>query len=117
DLWLPDGNIVIVAEGFCFRVYRGILEWYSVVFKDMFQTPQPEDSEKIEGCAVVRLWDEPADLGCLLGHLFCQPYYNQRLEFEELAVLIRLAHKYQMDSVLEPALQHLKETFPERFAN
>lgn len=54
--WFDDGNIVLVAGGQCFKVYRGTLSVHSPIFKDMFSCPQPADQgEMIEGCAVVQL--------------------------------------------------------------
>ena len=42
---MSDGNVIIVAQGVGFRVYRGWLSMQSEVFRDMFNTPQPVESD------------------------------------------------------------------------
>lgn len=62
DPWFNDGTIVIQAESMQFRVYRGILAASSPIFSDMFSIPQPPDnSESVEGCAVVHVSDSAED--------------------------------------------------------
>lgn len=68
--WFDDGNVVLIAEDTLFRVHRGVLSHNSVVFKDMFLIPQPEEFEQMEGCPVVHLCDSQRDLGVLLGALY-----------------------------------------------
>lgn len=70
SVWFDDGNIVFVAEGTAFRVYRGILSRNSDVFHDMFTVPQPPDEDKWEGCDVVHFTDSAADWGSILSILF-----------------------------------------------
>ena len=41
NVWFPDGNIDIVAEGISFRVHCGILAVHSELFRDMLLMPQP----------------------------------------------------------------------------
>lgn len=68
--WFDDGNVVLIAEDTLFRVHRGMLAHHSVVFRDMFMIPLPEEFEQIEGCPVVHLTDGERDLGVLLGTLY-----------------------------------------------
>lgn len=68
--WFDDGNVVLIAEDTLFRVHRGILSHHSVVFRDMFLIPQPEELEKIDGCPVVHLSDGQRELGVLLSALY-----------------------------------------------
>ena len=70
SVWFDDGNIVLVAEGTAFRVYRGILARNSEVFRGMFTVPQPLDGEKWEGCDVVHFTDSAADWALILSILF-----------------------------------------------
>ena len=69
ELWLEDGNIVIVARDVAFRVYRGLLVKQSTVFSDMFATGNPAEDETLDGCPVVRLPDAPSDVKHLLHSL------------------------------------------------
>ena len=69
DLWLEDGNIVLVARDTAFRVYRGLLVKQSTVLADMFATGNPTADESLDGCPVVRLPDAPVDLKHLLHFL------------------------------------------------
>lgn len=68
--WFDDGNVVLIADDTLFRVHRGVLSHHSVVFRDMFMIPQPEEFEQMEGCPVVHLSDSPRELGVLLGALY-----------------------------------------------
>ena len=52
-----------------FRVHRTILVEASPVFSDMFSLPQPT-AEMIDGCAWVRLHDDPSDVLHLLRALY-----------------------------------------------
>ena len=72
--WLDDGNIVLIANNaVAFRVYKGLLARISPVFQDMFSMAQPNDVEKMEGCAVVRLQDHPQDLRAFLKIVMGMP--------------------------------------------
>lgn len=69
DLWLEDGNIVLMARDAAFRIYRGLLVKQSTVFADMFATGTPTSDESLDGCPVFRLSDAPGDLKHLLHFL------------------------------------------------
>ena len=69
DLWMEDGNIVLVERDVAFRIYRGLLTKQSTVFGDMFATGDPAADEHLDGCPVVRLPDAPSDLKHLLQFL------------------------------------------------
>lgn len=74
--WYSDGNIIVVAQGVAFRVYKGILAEYSEVFRDMFllpaPIPEPSESSVInaaDGCPVVHVTDTAAEFRSLLSAL------------------------------------------------
>ena len=69
EYWLEDGNIVLVAGGVAFRVYRGLLASQSTVFADMFGSACARENEMEEGCPVVHLSDSPIDVRHFLGFL------------------------------------------------
>ena len=67
EFWFDDGGTVtLVASGFAFRVYKGILATHSPVFADMFSLPQPPS----EADAVVHLEDSAMELRHVLRALF-----------------------------------------------
>jgi len=117
DLWFDDGNIVIIAENIGFRVYRGILSKKSELFKDLFTLPQPEGSEAIDGCPVVRLQDSAADWGRFLSALFdgARMWKNNKYNCWSLTrSIIDISNKYQIDDLRDEAAERLRERFPDQ---
>ncbi|PIL26702.1 hypothetical protein GSI_11229 [Ganoderma sinense ZZ0214-1] len=126
QVWFSDGNIVVVAANkVAFRVHKGILSLRSEVFRDMFSpaitdahaATAESESESVEGCPVVHLTDPPEDIRRLFLVLCCgKNYYYDRDElvpvpFAVLASLIRTAHKYAVQDVLDDALARLKKYY------
>ncbi len=97
EFWLPDGNIILVANkttGFC--IYRGLVSSQSTVFEDMFTASTSNSEELFEGCPVIHLLDSPQDLAHLLcvllpksRRLYVYPSY-QLPHFYDTAVNIAL---------------------------
>ena len=56
-LWFDDGNHVIQAENYQFRIHRSILSARSPVLRRVFSESVPEETQSIEGCPVTRLQD------------------------------------------------------------
>ena len=56
-LWFDDGNIVIQAENYQFRIHRGILSARSPVLHGLFSKLIPGETKSIEGCPVTHLQD------------------------------------------------------------
>ena len=75
EVWLSDGNIVVVSRNVAFRVHKSILSHHSEIFHDLFSLPDQGDKgvdEMMDGCPVVRLdSDEPEDLQRLFLVLCC----------------------------------------------
>ena len=42
DVWFSDGNMVLEAERYAFKVYQGLLAQNSEVFRHLFFIPQPD---------------------------------------------------------------------------
>lgn len=77
ELWYADGTVVLQAEHTLFRVYKGVLAQYSVIFRDLFAVPQPVVQEQYEGCPLVCLPDAAGDLHSFLKVIHdirCVPY-------------------------------------------
>ncbi|KAH9937885.1 uncharacterized protein BXZ73DRAFT_76513 [Epithele typhae] len=112
DLRYSDGNIMIIANNCAFRLYKGILASESLVFENMFSVPQPEDAEYIDGCPVVSLADRASDLRVFFMWLFKShlPRFHHVWSGSsyEVASLLRIGHKYEALSAIEPAVFRLK---------
>ena len=62
DLWFDDGNVILIAEGIGFRVYRGVLARQSEVFRDTFEIPQSTAVHATgPDCPIVHLSDDGAE--------------------------------------------------------
>ncbi|KAI0742369.1 hypothetical protein C8Q80DRAFT_1055549, partial [Daedaleopsis nitida] len=116
EFWLDDGNIVLVAQDTAFRVYRRLLATQSKVFADMLVASSADTNDEMEGCPVVRLSDSPQDFTQLLRVMLplerCILFRDTeslRLRFADVAAVVRLAHKYQIEDLQRQALSALKE--------
>jgi hypothetical protein len=70
DIWYEDGSVVLQAQHTQFRVHWGVLARQSSFFHDMQGLPQPPDQPSVDGCPVVKLPDDIADVECLLKALY-----------------------------------------------
>lgn len=72
EFWFEDGNVILVAQDYEFRVFKGVLAHHSSVFRDMFSLSRPisaapvESSAVVDACLVVHLSDSPEDLRHIL---------------------------------------------------
>ncbi|KAI0806637.1 hypothetical protein C8Q74DRAFT_1189914 [Fomes fomentarius] len=120
EVWLEDGNVILIAERVAFKVYQGLLARRSEVFRDMFTLPGgPAETEKIDGVPVVSVSDSVVNLRHLLLVLCCgKNYFTQRdsdVEFSVVAALVRLGHKYAVQDLLDDALSSLRQLYPSSF--
>ena len=69
-LWFDDGNIVIQAENYQFRIHRGILSARSPVLHSVFSEHVPEGTKSIEGCPVTHLQDRGEDVKSFLMAIY-----------------------------------------------
>ncbi|KAH8103339.1 hypothetical protein BXZ70DRAFT_720838 [Cristinia sonorae] len=119
SLWFEDGNIIIVAGQFGFRVYRGLPALRSPVFKDLFSLPQSEGAETMDGCAVVRLHDHPFKIAMFLQFVQdgCRVWDTEaRFAGEEfwhlMGPILSMSHKYQCEILLEEGKTRLFKFLP-----
>lgn len=72
ELWLRDGNFIVVAKEMSFKVHASVLERHSSVFRELLEGPQPGGgpAEVVEGCRVLRVLDWGADLARLLDIMY-----------------------------------------------
>ncbi|EPQ50685.1 hypothetical protein GLOTRDRAFT_133788 [Gloeophyllum trabeum ATCC 11539] len=114
ELWYPDGNVVVVSKNIAFRIYGGLLARHSPIFKDMLSLNQPADAEKIAGCPIVRLADQPEDLESLFLALYERRFFKstEATPMTTLLGILRLADKYCIDDLKEEARKELSSHFP-----
>ncbi|KZT07969.1 uncharacterized protein LAESUDRAFT_677176 [Laetiporus sulphureus 93-53] len=114
EFWFDDGTVILEAQGTCFRVYRGWLAKHSDVFSSLFSLPQPADSEHIGDCPVVHVSDRPEELLHLLRALFNVHMFDDHvtpIEFQVVASIVRMCHKYQVQELFGNAMSLLKAYF------
>ncbi|KAM5541916.1 hypothetical protein V8D89_004226 [Ganoderma adspersum] len=121
EVWLPDGNVVLISQNIAFRVHKSILSLHSWVFRNLLILPPPAGCEPpiFEDCPVVLMSDSdtPEDLRHLFLALCCgNDYYHQNDEIvpvpcEVLCSLIRMGHKFAIKKVLDDALSRLKKHY------
>ncbi|RDX48944.1 hypothetical protein OH76DRAFT_1404136 [Lentinus brumalis] len=119
ELWYEDGTIILVARGIGFKVYKGPLVDHSPVFKDMLSLPQPATTAAAPNCPVIPLPDSPADLRHVLRLLMPSKRIRltgvQNASFVAVCACIRIAHKYQIDHLVEESLKYLRKFYPDTF--
>lgn len=63
QVWLEDGNIVLLCESTMFRVHRSILAAHCEALQDMFAVyVPPKDEKTYEGCPLIVMHDKPVDM-------------------------------------------------------
>ncbi|KAJ7079439.1 hypothetical protein B0H15DRAFT_914117 [Mycena belliarum] len=115
DLWFSDCGLIIRAEHVLFRLSREMLAARSPVFADMLSFAQPDDAELLDGCPVVSLPDPPDELRVFFRALFDHEFFEPspaKTEFAVVHGVLRMSHKYQVDSLRKRALVHLESAFP-----
>lgn len=72
DPWFEDGNIVLVPadSSVAFKVHRDFLSRHSEIFESMFGVAHSTESEVLDNCPVVKMFDLPNELGDLIRALY-----------------------------------------------
>ncbi|KLO06811.1 hypothetical protein SCHPADRAFT_860929 [Schizopora paradoxa] len=126
-LWYEDGNIVLAADVYLYRVHKSILSKHSTVLKDMFQLcsegeGEPKDSaesasdaEQYEGVPIVRMVNDSDDdvyyfLATLYEHNFFRTHMYTKLSF--LKSLAYMCTKYDAHKVRDDLVDHLSQIYP-----
>ncbi|RPD57118.1 hypothetical protein L227DRAFT_239457 [Lentinus tigrinus ALCF2SS1-6] len=122
NLWLEDGNVVVVAQDTAFRVHRGLLSRHSEVFSGLFTLAQPDDeaaAELYDGCPVVRVPDSSHDFRHLLHALYdglsTIESVHESAKFNIYAALARLADKYELPHIFTAAIKWLGTIFTDTY--
>ncbi|ESK97864.1 hypothetical protein Moror_17293 [Moniliophthora roreri MCA 2997] len=131
ELWFKDGNIVLIAEGFAFKVHRGLLERHSEFFESLFSVPQPRNAMDMdldidmdsdlgvfEGSQTVEMHDRAEDVYHFLKALYDglylvhRPHRPRSTQFPSLVGVLRLSAKYFVSSLRELCLERLAFDWP-----
>ncbi|KAI0345786.1 hypothetical protein BDW22DRAFT_1426440 [Trametopsis cervina] len=129
DIWLSDGNIVIIVEDpddpfmrtFALKCHRSVLARHSQVFNTLFTLPQsPEAEEEYDGAPVVRLSDPYKDLKSLIQMLYDPltiPTPNNSIaewqsDLKKISGPLRLTAKYELDGLFSRLSDVLKTHWP-----
>ncbi|KAL1938096.1 hypothetical protein VTO73DRAFT_11925 [Trametes versicolor] len=123
EFWFDDGTILLVSQNVGFRVYKKGLAERSPLFSDLLSIPQPglAGSEETSGCPVVALTDSPDQLRHLFRALFSSGGHvlsdkeDGTVTMDVVAAIVRLSHKYQIESLLAEGLSILTEYYTDNF--
>ncbi|KAH9932274.1 uncharacterized protein B0H18DRAFT_904061, partial [Fomitopsis serialis] len=125
-IWFKDGNVTLEAGDIAFRVYGGLLARHSEPLGKLIDEA-PKSWQWLTGLPVglwshsrctVRLEDAPDEVRCLLRILIlADPFcgISTRMPFSDVAALVRLGHKYEIQHVLEEGLRRMKSCFSDSF--
>ncbi|KAI9466968.1 hypothetical protein BJY52DRAFT_1182461 [Lactarius psammicola] len=109
DFWFSDGNVILCAGNFAFKVHRGQLERHADIFQTMLSIPQPDDTG-----GIIRLCDSPTDVYHLLRALYDGLYFRRPFvqDFPFLASVLRMSCKYFICVPRRQCLERLQSYFP-----
>ncbi|GJE88191.1 BTB/POZ domain-containing protein [Phanerochaete sordida] len=123
-IWFDDGNLVVRAGSgdgalHAFRCHSSVLAARSPVFRAMFQLPYTS-GEPTNGGQCVDLPDDWEDVQALLKFLYgfsdvVPARKRDPATFKIIAGPLRLAAKYEMDSVLQQLVPVLERDWPSRY--
>ncbi|KAK7025090.1 BTB domain-containing protein [Favolaschia claudopus] len=75
--------------------------------------PQPPDQPTVEGCAVIELSDDSADVEYLLKALYIPSFHCEKaLPLPVIGALLRLGRKYDIKYLFDSAVARLTSEFP-----
>ncbi|TFY66287.1 hypothetical protein EVG20_g4798 [Dentipellis fragilis] len=119
DFWFDDGSIILLASSTdAFRVHRTVLARCSEIFRDMLLVGDPgpgaESEGMIEGCPVVRLPDDVADICRLLKAIYDPLIFarDKEMTFRERLCYLRVASKYMVTAIREEVITYLRSLYP-----
>lgn len=123
EFWLYDGSIVLAVENTLFRVHQTILANHSEVFADLFTLPQPDGEDMIDGCHVVRLYDDNEnDFADLLRAMYHPDHFDNLAPGADLDTLmtfisgiLRLSTKYMIRYLRQRCISLFLTKLPSTF--
>lgn len=115
-LWFDDGNNVIQAGNYQFRVHRSILSARSQVLQKVLAAPVPsEGTRTVEGCPVTDLLDNGEDVNNLLLAIYDPAFFEpppKDIPVDVVLSVARLSHKYEIQYLRRRAILHIEQNYP-----
>ncbi|KAK7008074.1 BTB domain-containing protein [Favolaschia claudopus] len=116
-LYFEDCGLIIriQAESTLFRISRDYLASQSPVFRDMLSLPPPKTADTMDGCPFVQLLDTAKDVTVFLKALMFCDYFEAhpvQVSFDIVVGVLRMSHKYEVDSLRKRALAHVCAAYP-----
>ncbi|KAL0952890.1 hypothetical protein HGRIS_007109 [Hohenbuehelia grisea] len=113
EYWFPDGDIVFKVEQHCFRIHRQKLQC-SLIFSGMFELPQPDRVESMDGCPLVVLFGDMAtDWKVVLHWVYDSQGFVKRAEtFDALSGALRISTKYEIPELRTWAVRGMHRRWP-----
>ncbi|KAJ6632217.1 hypothetical protein B0H10DRAFT_1976581 [Mycena sp. CBHHK59/15] len=115
ELWFEDDTLILRAEDSLFRVSKGVLSARSPVMKAMFSGMPKSGGDILYGCPVVDLHHSASDVTYFLKAIFDLDFFlppPAESPFWVVIGVIRLAHEYNVRSLLRRGLMHLETFYP-----
>ncbi|KAG9301171.1 hypothetical protein G9A89_012554 [Geosiphon pyriformis] len=103
-----DGDLILTAEETSYKVHRSILTTASKIFQDMFNHAQLSPEQLIPEIPLI---DSPIELELLLSQIYSPSTLN--LTWKEVAILLQIADKYEVEKAFQGCLQWLELHFYE----
>ncbi|KAJ8469397.1 hypothetical protein ONZ51_g9012 [Trametes cubensis] len=126
DFWFDDGNVVIITTNLrtysnlcptAFRIHRSVLARHVRAPEDLLLADLHIGdplTDTMDGCPMFRLPDSSHDFRCVLHAIYDGPNYSEAgkpLPFSTAAALVRLGHKYDIDSARDLGMKRLDSVF------
>ncbi|KAJ7163899.1 hypothetical protein C8R43DRAFT_879459 [Mycena crocata] len=112
EIWMPHGDLVLMADAWQFKVNGDVLARHSSVFRAMLSLPQPIYHPTVDGCPVAHLSDSYKDVELILT-AFYNPFHHKHTQpFKTVASMLRMGNKYEIFTFQNDALSRMHYEFP-----
>ncbi|EPQ55617.1 hypothetical protein GLOTRDRAFT_40766 [Gloeophyllum trabeum ATCC 11539] len=110
--WFEDGDIVLAVEAHTCKIHRAKLTC-SLIFSDMLDLPQPVETDSVDGCPSVTLYDSWKDWLVVLEWLYAHDAFrNKPIVFDALVGALRISTKYEISELRDWAVAELCARWP-----
>ncbi|EAU89406.1 hypothetical protein CC1G_07632 [Coprinopsis cinerea okayama7 len=125
EFYYSDGSIVLRVQNTLFKVHQSVLARHSDVFGGMWDMPQPDGIELVDGCPVVELQDDVKDFTDTLWAVYDSFHFDAldplKSSLKDLLTFIsgvlQVSTKYNMVKLRKKCISLLLVKFPNNFEN
>ncbi|OCH87261.1 hypothetical protein OBBRIDRAFT_796383 [Obba rivulosa] len=125
EFWDPSGTVMLISGSVAFRIHQEPLGCHSLIFRKLFSIPRWQDvADQLDDCPIIRLPDNPFELNLLLRavlntdrSVIGNTGSHARPKFSDVAAVVRLGYKYEMDDIWNDALDKVTPFFTATFPN